>query len=320
MNILLWSLIFVASLALLSFSADKFTDNSEKLGLSLGIPQFIIGISIVALGTSLPELITSVYSNITGVSSLVASNVVGSNIANTLLVMGVAAMWVRKIKVEKNLIKLDLPILVAVTAILIMSLLDGVFTIFEAIVMLLTYVVYLSYNFSEHRRSMVEKAEEAIDKVVHPKKRDLEPTVLLYIFLAAIGIFIGAKFTVDAITQISTVLKIPVSIISITALAIGTSLPELVVGIMAARKGNFEMVIGNVLGSNIFNATLVMAVPTFLGPLNVTQDVITVAIPFLIIATLLLTFSGIERKVFSYEGALYCILYVVFMGQLFSTL
>lgn len=316
MDLFIWIAVFIGALMVLTKSADIFTTNSEKLGKALGIPQFIIGISIVALGTSLPELSTSVLANINDHSSIVAADVVGSNIANILLVVGVTSMWVKKMTVEKNLIKLDLPILLAITALLIVTIYDGEFNGFEAIVMLLTYIVYIFYNFSEHRARMIEKLEDKIDKTIH--HREVEPKVMAWILAGGIGVFLGAKFTVDAIIEIADILEIGVSMIAVSAVAIGTSLPELVVSIMAARKGNYEMVIGNVIGSNIFNSTLVMAAPVLFGTINVTTDVITVAIPFLIIATLLFVFSGIERKVYNYEGALYGILYLVFLGQLFS--
>lgn len=325
MELFIQIIIFLAALAVLIKSSDIFTDNSEKLGQALGIPQFLIGISIVALGTSLPELVTSVLSNIQGYSSIVTAGVVGSNIANVLLVAGFSALIAKRMTVEKNLIKLDLPILFAITAILIVTIYDGSFSFVEGVILMAAYVVYLMYNFSEHRQHKIkvleEKLEEKIEKVVHPKKRKTNNSkVLLFIFLSALGVFAGAKYTVSSIIGISELLNLAPSAIAISAVAIGTSLPELMVGIAAAKKKNYEMIIGNVIGSNIFNATVVMSVASFFGTLNVTSDVITIAIPYLIISTILFTFSGIERKVFSYEGALYGILYILFIGQLFNFL
>lgn len=324
MDILIQFGLFIAALAVLIKASDVFTDNSEKLGKILGIPQFIIGISIVALGTSLPELVTSVLATIQGYSSIVTANVVGSNIANILLVTGISALVVKRLIVEKNLIKLDLPILFAITAILIVTIYDGSFNFMEGILLMLSYLVYLAYNFSEHRqaklRELEKKLERKVDEVIHPKHKENNAKLLLFIFLSALFIFLGAKFTIDSIVNISELLNLAPSAIAISAVAIGTSLPELMVGISAAKKKNYEMVIGNVIGSNIFNATVVMSVASFFGELNVTSDVLTIAIPYLIIATILFTFSGIERKVFSFEGALYGILYFLFMGQLFDFL
>jgi len=324
MDLLLQFGLFIAALAVLIKASDVFTDNSEKLGKLLGIPQFIIGISIVALGTSLPELVTSVLATIQGYSSIVTANVVGSNIANILLVTGISALVVKRLVVEKNLIKLDLPILFAITAILLVTIYDGSFNFMEGIILMLAYLVYIAYNFSEHRqhklRELEKKLEKKVDEVIHPEHKENNAKLLLFIFLSALFVFLGAKFTIDSIVNISELLNLAPSAIAISAVAIGTSLPELMVGISAAKKKNYEMVIGNVIGSNIFNATVVMSMASFFGELNVTSDVLTIAIPYLIIATILFTFSGIERKVFSFEGALYGILYFLFMGQLFDFL
>lgn len=321
MELLIQIVIFIAALAVLIKAADVFTDNSEKLGKILGIPQFIIGISIVAMGTSLPELVTSVLANIGGYSSIVAANVVGSNIANILLILGITALFAHEMVVKKNLIKLDLPILFAITAILIVTIYDGSFTFFEGVLMMLAYIVYLMYNYSEHQQSKIEalegRIEQKVEGTIHPRAN---AKLLLLLFISCLFVFLGAKYTIDSIINISALINLAPSAIAVSAVAVGTSLPELMVGIAAAKKKNFEMVIGNVIGSNIFNATVVMAVASFFGTLNVTSDVLTIAVPFLIISTILFTFSGIERKVFSFEGALYGILYILFIGQLFDFL
>ena len=189
--------------------------------------------------------------------------------------------------------------------------------------MLFTYGVYISYNLYEHRQSKLEKLEEKIEEKVEEvvKKKDkITPKLVTFILLSTVGIYFGAHYTIESIINLSEILNLAPAAIAISAVAIGTSLPELLVSIQAARKKNYEMVLGNVIGSNILNATIVMAVPSFITTLYISQEVITTAIPFLVIATLLLTFSGIERKIFSFEGALFGIIYFVFIGQLFNFL
>jgi cation:H+ antiporter len=324
MQLLIWSLVFIGALALLIKSADYFTNFSEKIGEILGVPQFIIGVSIVALGTSLPELVTSILATLRGYSSIVAANVVGSNIANILLVIGVATIYAKVVKIEKSLIKLDLPILSAITALLIVTLYDGTFTIWEGLVMLATYVVYISYNMYEHKQSQIEKiehqVEEKVVETIDPQKKKACSRLAGLTLLSSVGIYFGADYTIQAIINLSELLNLAPAAIAISAVAIGTSLPELIVSIQAARKKNYEMILGNVIGSNILNSSIIMGIPALITPLNVTSEVITIAIPFLIISTILLTFSGIERKIFSFEGALYAILYFVFIGQLFNFL
>jgi cation:H+ antiporter len=317
-DILIWSITFVVALAVLIKSADIFTSNSEELGRALGVPQFIIGVSVVALGTSFPELMTSIIATFQNVSSIVAANVVGSNIANILLVGGITAIYAKEITVEKSLIRLDLPLLGGITALLIVTLYDGTFSLIEGIIMLASYVIYVAYNWSEHRAHKLEQLGEKVERAIGHKGDTKK--LMLFILLSAIGIFIGSKYTIDSIIELSSLLNLAPAAIAISAVAIGTSLPELLVSIKAAKKKNFEMVIGNIIGSNILNSTLVIGLPAFISPLTVTNEVITIAIPFLIIATILFAFSGIEKKVFSFEGALYTILYFVFIGQLFSFL
>ncbi len=315
MEILFWFIAFFLSLALLIKAADIFTSNSEKLGLALGIPQFIIGVSIVALGTSLPELVTSALATIQGYSSIAVANVIGSNIANILLVIGIPALMIQKLVVKKNLIKLDLPILFAVTALFILTIYDGNFSFIEGVILMMAYIVYIAYNFSEHRQNKISKLKEIIEK-----ENVNNAKLLLFIFISAIFVFLGAKFTVDSIVNLSQLLNLAPSAISISAVAIGTSLPELMVGISAAKKKNYEMIIGNVIGSNIFNTTVVMSVSSFFSTLSVRPQTLKIALPYLIVSTLLFTFSGIERKVSSFEGALYGMLYFLFIGQLFNFL
>jgi cation:H+ antiporter len=318
MEIAIWSLAFIGALALLIKSADIFTTNSSRLGRILKVPQFIIGVSIVALGTSFPELMTSIIATMEGYSSIVAANVTGSNIANILLVGGVTAMYAKTIAVEKSLVRLDLPILGTITALLIVTLYDGRFTWIEGLIMFSTYIVYIAYNWDEHRLSKIKNLEERIENKLDTGK--VTPKLIGMLLLSTVGIYFGADFTITSITNLSTLLGLAPAAIAVSAVAIGTSLPELVVSIKAAQQKNYEMIIGNIIGSNILNSTIVMAVPTLFGELSVTSEVITIAIPFLIIATVLFAFSGIERKIFSFEGALYGILYFVFIGQLFAFL
>jgi cation:H+ antiporter len=317
LELLKWSVIFVIFLAVLIKSADIFTTKSEELGKILGIPQFIIGVSIVALGTSFPELMTSIIATLDGYTTIVSANVVGSNIANILLVGGITAMFAKTIAVEKSLIKLDLPILGTITALLIVTIYDGVFTTFEGLIMMATYGIYIAYNWSEHRQSKIRELEEKIEKKISGKNK-VSGILITSILVSAVGIYFGADLTIKSIIELSSLLNLAPAAITISAVAIGTSLPELLVSIKAAKKQNYEMIIGNIIGSNILNATIVMGIPSLIAPLAVSSEVITIAIPFLIIATVLFAFSGIEKKLFSFEGALYSILYFVFIGQLFS--
>jgi len=310
-------LIFAASLFFLVKSADYFVEYSEKLGLSLRVPQFIIGMTIVSIGTSLPELVTSVFSVLEGETGMVAGNVIGSNIANILLVVGISTIIARKIEINRSIIRLDLPLLVGSGAILILTMKDGVFTFPEAIISIFGFLIYLLYNVAEHKAGLVQQEEDRIKTLEVDKKPPFKFRYISWIVTSAIGLYFSGKFTVSSVIGLGTMLSLDTSVLAITAVAIGTSLPELLVSIMAVKKGNFDMTLGNVFGSNIFNGFMVMGVAGLISPLQISKEVLEIGVPIFSIATIFLVFSGIERKFYNFEGALYLIIYLLFIGQLF---
>ncbi|RLE46802.1 sodium:calcium antiporter, partial [Candidatus Woesearchaeota archaeon] len=286
-----------------------FVKFSQKLGEALGVSQFIIGVTVVALGTSLPEFITSIIATFKGQVSIVLDNVVGSNIANIFLVIGVGAIFAKALKVERDLIDIDIPLLLASQTLFVFFLIDGKITFFEGVMSLFIIIFYIIYT-TKHKCA----AELELKKKKHPKANKL--LLVLGIILSAFFIYIGAKFTVDSIVNLGTILGVGTGVLSITALAIGTSLPELVVTVTAALKKNYEMSLGNIFGSNIFNSALVVGFPALFKNLTVSNVTLTIGLPFLIAATLLVSFSGISKKIHIWEGLMYVLFYVVFIGRL----
>jgi len=320
--------VFAISLFVLIKSSDYFVKYSEKVGLALGVPQFIIGITLISAGTSLPELATSIFSIAKGEPGVVTGNVIGSNIANILLVLGITMIISKKIEMKRSLIDIDLPLLAASGAILVMTMIDGKFTLFEAIISLIGFVVYLVYSFSHPRQELAKKEivliEESLDgdndKSIFQKNPPFKWIYVLFIVLSAVTLYFSANFTIESVIAMGTILKVNTAIIAITAIAIGTSLPELFVSITAAKKGNFDIALGNVIGSSIFNGFLIMGVSGSISELPIEQSVLAVGIPFFIISTVLLIFSGIERKFYNFEGAFFIILYLIFIEQLYQTI
>ena len=257
-------------------SSDFFVKYSEKIGLGLGVPQFIIGVTIVSIGTSLPELITSLFAVTKGDTSFVAGNVIGSNIANILLVVGIATIFAKKIEVTRSLIKLDLPILISCGAILAITMSDGTFNFLEAIVCLTSFVIYLFYNYYQHKESKQEKEDELLKTLKLKKKPPIKWYYLVFILISSITLFYSAQFTIESVISLATILKLDTSIIAVTAVAIGTSLPELSVSIVAAKKGNFDLTLGNIFGSNIFNGFVVMGIPALIHPLHISDKILNV--------------------------------------------
>jgi cation:H+ antiporter len=306
--ILIWIAIFVVSLMLLVKSADWLLLSSEKIGLKIGLSPFIVGVTIVAFGTSFPELISSFAAVFSGIPEFVVANVVGSNIANILLVVGVATLFAKKLQVTKDLIDLDLPLLSITTVIFLFVVWDGVINFFESLFLLATYTIYLGFT-------LIYKDDRANEKVVKPKITKID---LLKLVAGTFGLAIGAKYLINSVEQLSLLLNIAPGLIAITAVAIGTSLPEVVVSVKAAMKHQSEVALGNIFGSNIFNILVVVGLPGIFSDLTVDDKTLMIGIPVLIVSTLLFVISGISRRIHVQEGALYLLLYVIFTAKLFG--
>ncbi|MBX2846328.1 MAG: calcium/sodium antiporter [Saprospiraceae bacterium] len=302
-SLFLLALIFIATLALLVFSADKFIEASEKIGRSLGIPHFIIGVTVVALGTSLPELVSSIFAILSGSPEIPIGNVVGSNITNILLILGVVGVVAKGFSISFDFKKIDLPFFLIATAFLCFAIWDRDFAMWEAIVGLAIIATYL---FLTIRRGGTDLTDQ-----VAPK---LKPSYWMMLLLGGIGIYFGAKYNVESIIRIGEQLKVSPAIIALTAVALGTSLPELFVSLAAIRKNNAEIVIGNVLGSNIFNALVIMGIPRFVGRLDIPNEVVVTSVPIMIVATVLFFLFVWDKKVVIWEAVLLLLGYIAFLA------
>ena len=257
MLILFWSVVFAVSLVALVKGADWFLDSSERIGLSMGISPFVIGVTIVAAGTSFPELISSFVAILKGAPELVVANGVGSNIANILLVVGVVSVFARRIIVKKDLIDLDLPLLALSMLLLVVVSFDGIITRPEAIVLFLNYIIYLLYVIFEQKTEIEAVIDPAIEgnpiegKLIKRAMFGWLPKIsfkdALLLVVGALLLLLGANYLVESVTRLSYILNIGVSVIGISAVAIGTSLPELLVSVRSAMKGKPEIAVGNIL-------------------------------------------------------------------------
>ena len=335
MGLLFWIAVFIVSLVVLIKSADFFTESSEKVGIDLKIPQFVVGIAIVSIGTSLPELATSVVAVLKNETEIVTANAVGSNIANILLIIGIASVVAKKMSIKRSLINLDLPLLACATTLAIFILLDGKVVFLEGVMLLLTYIVYCFYIASSGKErevlSHTARHEDDAYKEHHRKKTKLktfkkfwnykpkvEIGVILTLIISAVFICLGANYTVESIIKISEILNIGTSLVAMSAVSIGTSLPELVVSVGAVMKKKYEIALGNIFGSNIFNTLVVIGVPALICDLKVDNITYSIGIPFLIGATVLYIFSGISRKIYNWEGMMYLIIYILFLIKIFG--
>jgi len=312
MELIFWIIVFIVSLALLVKGADWFVESSEKIGLAFKISPFIIGVTIVALGTSFPELITSIFAVLKGASEIVVANALGSNITNILLIVGFSAMVARKLIVKRSLIDLDAPLLAASTVLFIFIMWDKTVNFWEGILLISAFLVYLLYTIFQKR----EEDHLVLEEMVETVQTKLDFKVFFFLILGGVLLAVGANYVVESVLKISEFLKISASLIAITAVAVGTSLPELVVSVRAAAKKKYEIALGNIFGSNVFNILIVVGVPALFKSLTVDELTFNIGLPFLIAATLLFIISGISRRIHIWEGIMYILIYVLFIVKL----
>lgn len=308
-SLILWIIIFLVSLFILLKSSQYFTLSAERIGIVLGIPAFIVGVTIVSIGTSLPELVSSVIAVLQGSSEIVGGNVLGSNITNVFLVLGAAAVTGRKLEIDYEVIHVDLPLFAGSAFLLAFMIWDGVYTKPEAVISIIGFIIYTLYlvNF--------EKETHPDDD---PDGKGLEKKTILTLILSSALIYLSARYTVESVIEISEILKVGKEVIAASAVALGTSLPELVVSTTAARQGKPELAIGNILGSNIFNAFTVMGVSALFGNILIPRSMLTFPLPLMLGATVLYVFITQDKEITKWEGSMLILFYVYYLGRLFN--
>ena len=325
-------MIFVISLATLVKASDFFTEAAEKIGLFIGLKPFIVGVTIVAIGTSLPELISSIISIFQNSSEIVIANVAGSNIANIFLIIGTAAIVsAEAMEITYNLVSVDLPLFVGSSFLLALAVWDNNFSTGEALLFVLAYLMYLFYTLKDSDQNSVQKnkqdedndqnsLEENNEQITIEKTPSFLIQQIIIVTISSVFIYLGANYTIDSLIKISETVNIGKEIIAVSAVAVGTSLPEFIVSVNAALKGKAELAVGNVLGSNIFNTFIVMGIPRLIGKLTIPDTVVLSAIPVLLAGTLLLFFATQDNKLTKWEGWLFFIFYAWFIGNTFNIL
>ncbi len=315
--IIIWILVFIIALAVLLKASDYFTEAAEKIGIRWGIPAFVVGVTIVAIGTSLPELISSIFAVTSNASEIVIGNVVGSNIANILLILGIVGIVAKKIETDYEIWRVDLPIFFASALFIFIVAFDGVINRWEGIIGIIGVITYFSFA-----GAIAKKHGSKEEKEIKRDKKELKREGVLWQFVivlvSGVFIFFGAKYVVASVIHISDIFNIGKDIIAISAVAIGTSLPELSVGISAARKGNAGMAFGNVLGSNIFNSFGVLGIASLFGALTVPSTIVLFSLPLMLGASLLYFFMIQDRQLTIWEGIILLLAYVLYMAKIFA--
>lgn len=283
--------------------ADWFVDGAAGIAEKFKIPQLIIGLTVVAMGTSAPEAAVSISSALKESADITIGNVVGSNILNVLIILGLSAV-ITPLAVGRTTIRYEIPFLLGITVLLFVQGIDGIISMLDGIIQLLFFTVYLGYLLIMAKKQNNEKSEVKI----HRKLWQL-------IFLTTLGMTLiiwGSSISVDAATFIAESIGISERFIGLTIIALGTSLPELFTSISAAKKGNADIAIGNIVGSNIFNILFVVGVSALIVPVPFAHsfffDVIIAAISSL----LLLVFCLRKKKLNRLHGALMLLGYICY--------
>ena len=259
MNIFIAIALLIVGFVMLTKGADWFVDGSSALAFRLGIPQLVIGLTIVAMGTSAPEAAVSITSALKGNEGITVGNVVGSNIMNILLILGIASVIV-PLAVQKSTRMIEIPYMIAITVLFgVLGYTGEMVTRVEGGILWIAFLIYLGYLLW-----MAKKGKE--DNEPDEKQKSL-PVQLLMILVGLICIVLGSDFVVDGATEIAKVIGISERIIGLTIVAFGTSLPELVTSIAAARRGNADIAIGNIVGSNVFNILFVAGTSALISPI-----------------------------------------------------
>jgi cation:H+ antiporter len=302
---------FFVALAALLYASKVFTESAEKLGKFYKLSPFVIGIFIVGIGTSLPELITSIIAVKNNQSEVVSGNLIGANIANLLLISGITVIFNRKsFEIKSPYIFIDLHYLIGAYITYTMIAYDGVIHFYEAII---GAVAFLFYSIYLIRSGNLDFADDG-----YTPKDKFPIMALMMIFGASVVIFFGAEYTLESMVEIAENIGIPSPIIALTLLSLGTTLPELAVNISAIRQGKAEMAIGNVLGTSVFNTFMIPAFATMFGSIDVPQNLLSFSLPVMLGTGILFYMVAQDKRISVWEGWLFVFIYLLFIVQVIA--
>ena len=312
MDYFLYAVLFVACFAILIKGADYLVDAASFIARAAGIPTLIIGLTIVSFGTSCPEAGVSIVSALEKANQLSYSNVVGSNTFNILIIIGVSAVMA-SMAVEKDVLKFDFPICLAATLLLVVFGIDCYVSRIEGIILLALIISYVVYLIIRSRKKPVAAEGETEDKPAEKAGAGKIIIRILIVIASIAAISLSAKGVVASCTFYATKLGVSDTIIGLTVVAFGTSLPELVTSIVAHRKGENDIAIGNVIGSNLFNILFVLGMSSTISPLTIETYNVKDGIFCLLAAVLVFLFGLTGKKVNRLEGGLLILIYAAYL-------
>jgi cation:H+ antiporter len=302
MAILIQILLVALGFTMLIKGADWFVDGASGIATKFGIPQLVIGLTIVAMGTSAPEAAVSISAAISGSADITIGNIVGSNILNIFIILGISAV-ITTLAVASSTIKYETPFMILVTVLLLVLGLDGTIGLIDGIILIAAFIAYLTYLFIMAKNNKEEQPEA--------KQMAIWKAILLTIIGLAL-IILGSNVTVDAATAIAKAFGVSERFIGLTIVALGTSLPELFTSVSAARKHNADIAIGNIVGSNIFNILFVVGISSVIVPVPFASNFIFDTIVAIIAAALLLVCCLKTKSLKRWAGILMLICYAAY--------
>ena len=304
-------ILLIIGFIILIKGADIFVDGASSVAGNFKVSKMLIGLTIVAFGTSAPEFAVSVKSIISNNHDIVLGNVIGSNVLNILLILGISSI-VHSLTVKDATVKKELPILLLITTLFAVLMSDNLydknllnaFTRSDGVVTTLFFLVFIYYLISVMRN----KTDNDSNEEYMPMLKSL-----LYTVGGIVAIIIGSNFVVDSASVIAKMIGISEKMISLTIIALGTSLPELVTSVTATKKGEYDIAIGNIIGSNIFNIGIVIGLPiTIFGGINQINFNLVDIIVMVISAFMLFFFASNDKKISKREGVIFLILFVAY--------
>ncbi len=315
-------ILFVLGFLILIKGADILVLGSSSIAKKLGISTFVIGLTIVAFGTSAPELVVSVMANINGSVGIAMGNIIGSNISNILLILGVAAI-IKPLIIKKTTVSKEIPLsLVAVLAVTILAndaIIDGTMfnelTRIDGLILLLFFSIFIYYTFGI-AKSNESMAEEAVEKIKGEDAKEYRNSVAITMIIVGLaGLYQGGVWIVNGATVIAQYFGMSEAVIGLSIIALGTSLPELAASAMAAHRGKTDIAIGNVVGSNIFNILWVLGLSATINPIAFDNKLnFDILLLFIInIILLFIIFIGKKNVLARKEGAFLLMLYVLYI-------
>ena len=307
MEIVYQVVLLVIGFVMLIKGADWFVEGASKIADRFGIPQLVIGLTIVAMGTSAPEAAVSIASALKGSAEITIGNVLGSNILNVLVILGLTAV-VRAIAVQNSTIKYEIPFTIIVTVLMgVLGLTDGVISRGEGVILWGCFLVYMAYLLLMAKKGQSANAEEKKDE-----KKDPMWKLILLVIIGVVLIVFGSDFSVNAASELAKIFGMSERLIGLTIVALGTSLPELVTSVTAAIKGKADIAVGNIVGSNIFNILFVVGTTALITPVAYSASFMVDTITAVAAMVLLLICVLPKKKLNRPSGIIMLIGYVAY--------